>query len=160
MFKEKSILFISEYSKENLFLAEQICENKKSITIFWENEESKSSKSDYFDVLDISNDLSEKFFIVSSNKESERFILLVSDILLKTNCDLIITKGKTSEIWPVSLIKDYYKINTSPFFAIVDGVDRVDDFDITTLRSFDHIFGIGKSCLIKEIGRASCRERV
>ncbi len=149
MFKNKIVLFISEYSKENILFAEELCENKKSVAVFWENEDLKESKNNYFDMLDISNEISDNFFIISE-KKSDDFIMIISDIILKSGYDLVITKGMTTNIWPISLVKNYFSINHVPFLAILENLKNIEKFDLTCLRPFDYIFGMGPSCFIEE----------
>jgi len=139
---------MSEYSKENILLAKELCQNKESVAVFWENEELKESQNNYFDILEnIPEDISDNFFIVSEGKYSDNFILIISEFILKNNIDIVITKGRTSDVWPISLVKKYFGINNIPFLVVLDRLVSFNDFDKSTLEPFDYIFGMGPSCL-------------
>lgn len=144
----KKILFLAEYTKENLLLAQELCYEKGSSAFFWENEELKNSKMNYFDIMDsTSEEMVENFFVISGGQKSEDFILKIAEILTKWNYDIVLTRGQTSQIWPISLVKNHFSITSGTFVALLDRMTKFVEFDENVLDAFDIILGMGPSSL-------------
>lgn len=152
-FYKKKVLFFSQYSQENYNLAEELCKNDNSIALFLSNEDSEKSKTDYFSILEKSNEeFSSKSFILKRKLEDEDFILDLCSFIMGNNFDVIIAKGLVTEVWPINLIKEKYNLTTINTVLLLEKMPiEYGEFELNILNGFDYIFGMGPSCNVKEV---------
>ena len=115
--KDKSIVFISAYSRENMKLAEQLCANKSSIACFWRNQDLDDAKTDFMSVTTgVGEDFEDRFFVISSCPTSETFFTELLDTIGKPafQPDLIVVRGEPTDLWVFPIIKHEFYQN-KPF---------------------------------------------
>ena len=125
-----NLVFLSEYSEENVNIGNCLCKNKMSTAGYWEGKKDIDS-----------NIIKSNCGYLRSHPLDEKFANFISyflwDIAFKPDC--IIVKGSISDCWGVSsLIKE--GLIRCPSFSIIDKMDddyNFENFDFLILDQFD-----------------------
>jgi hypothetical protein len=147
-----NILFIAEYSPENIKIGEKIGQmtNFDSSFALWENKVSEKSKNDFESIILNSN--IHNFNIINARPNSDRFIGKIINFAIKQPYEPtdIFIRGTLSQIWPISIALESFLISTK-LHIILDCFERpLEEFEKKVLEMADTIFSMGPNAIIEE----------
>jgi len=148
----KDILFIAEYSPENIKIGEKLKEltDCKSAFALWTNKILEKSKYDYESIMN--NSLISDFYIIEHNPNYEKFLASIINFVTKYPFEPsdIFIRGSLSQIWSISVAMESFLSNTN-LHIILDHFERpLEEFEKKVLEITSSIFAMGPNAFIEE----------
>lgn len=146
-----SVIFISEFSPENLEISKKICERSpRSKCGLWKNNTSELSKNDFMFLMD--KILPNNLFILDFNPLNEEFGDSICYFITSQTFEPehVIIRGKSYEAWAVAKMKNNELFNINCHLILNSLKKPVESFEKDILDSFETIYTMGPDCYLKE----------
>jgi hypothetical protein len=138
-----NLLFIAEMNEENNLLGKSLFKECNLVCGFWLGPNSFYYNSDFFSVLEgKDSEFNQQSYIINFSPTEEDFFRGMTDFIYQYGFspDAIIIRGKTTEIWPLTVLVEKFGFN-HPCYLLAERVEQpLNDFDTRILKSFRKIF--------------------
>lgn len=151
----KNVLYIAEYSPENIMIGKILGKNVegKSSFALWLNEIAYKSQEDFESIM--GNSEIENFYIIKSKPNKENFISGLINYIISQEYEPtdIFIRGYLDDIWPIGLALESFLVSTK-LHIILEGLEMpLDDFEKKTLDRADTIFSMGPMSNVEEYSK-------
>jgi len=139
------IVFLGEYSKENLNIGKELC-LEESFCGLYETRELQILREDYSSIFE---DSDSSAFILSTGPSKPSFPLDLASFIFDSGINTVVFKGNLEDAWGIAMLKQsgkFPEIKTILILEKANWSDPLQDHERMILDNYDAIIGLGPSC--------------